>query len=108
MRMLLRDRERHDAGATSVCRTARRLTSTRRKSSGRGTQRRSTIRALQQNPGGEDMTEDSGNCMHHSEFTPDEPDELLAAEWSTYIPEVERLISEGHEGKHVLIKDEQT
>src|SRR5205823_4698049 len=42
--------------------------------------------------------------VHYTELLPAEPDSPLAAEWETYRREVGRLLAEGHEGRHILIK----
>jgi hypothetical protein len=45
--------------------------------------------------------------LHYTELTPAEPDEPLATECNVYVREVGRLLAEGHEGKHILIKGEE-
>jgi hypothetical protein len=45
--------------------------------------------------------------IHYTELPPAAPGTVLATEWETYRREVGRLIAEGHEGKHVLIHDDQ-
>src|SRR5579859_5404320 len=47
------------------------------------------------------------NTIHYSELTPSEPDEPLATEWNVYLREVSRLLAEGYEGQHILIKGEE-
>lgn len=42
--------------------------------------------------------------IHYTELPPSEPGSALAEEWETYRREVGRLLAEGHEGRHVLIK----
>jgi hypothetical protein len=44
--------------------------------------------------------------IHYTELPPAAPGSQLAAEWETYRREVARLIAEGHEGKWVLIKQD--
>jgi hypothetical protein len=45
----------------------------------------------------------SANTIHYSALPPALPNSPLAEEWETYRREVGRLLSEGLEGKHVLI-----
>jgi hypothetical protein len=45
--------------------------------------------------------------IHHSELGPAQRGSPLTQAWDTYRREVARLLAEGHEGKHVLIKDEE-
>ena len=45
--------------------------------------------------------------IHYSELPPSKPGEALAEEWETYRREVGRLLAEGHEGRHILIKGDQ-
>ena len=45
--------------------------------------------------------------IHYSELPAAAPDSPLVLEWNTYRREVGRLLAEGHEGCHVLIKGEQ-
>jgi hypothetical protein len=42
--------------------------------------------------------------IHYTQLPPAPPDNVLAAENATYRREVGRLLAEGYEGKHVLIK----
>jgi hypothetical protein len=42
-----------------------------------------------------------------TELPPANPDEALAAEWETYRRELGRLLSEGQEGKYVVIKGDE-
>jgi hypothetical protein len=42
--------------------------------------------------------------VHHTELREAEPGEPLAEEWNTYRQEVGRLLAEGLEGRHLLIK----
>src|SRR5260221_5189428 len=42
--------------------------------------------------------------IHYSKLTAMIPGTPLAEEWETYRHEVHRLLSEGNEGRHVLIK----
>src|SRR5262249_54811440 len=43
--------------------------------------------------------------IHHSQLQLASPDESLFQEWNTYCREVNKLLSEGLEGKFVLIKE---
>jgi hypothetical protein len=45
--------------------------------------------------------------VHYTELLPARPESPLAVEWELYRREVCRLLAEGNEGKHVLIKGEQ-
>jgi hypothetical protein len=45
--------------------------------------------------------------VHHTELPEARPGEPLASEWNTYRREVRRLLAEGQEGRHVLIKGEE-
>jgi hypothetical protein len=45
--------------------------------------------------------------IHYSQLGPSPAGSPLAPSWETYRREVARLLAEGHEGKHVLIKDDQ-
>jgi hypothetical protein len=49
----------------------------------------------------------TGPKIHFSELPPAQPGSQLAREWETYRGEVGRLITDGHEGKWVLIHNEQ-
>jgi hypothetical protein len=42
--------------------------------------------------------------VHYTELLDAKPGEPLAEEWNTYCREVGRLLTEGQEGRHVLIK----
>lgn len=42
--------------------------------------------------------------LHYTELPPARPGDTLAEEWETYRREVGRLLAEGNEGRHVLIK----
>ncbi len=53
------------------------------------------------------MTADGPRTIHHTELRPAEPDSPLFVEWEAYRREVARLLAEGHEGRHVLIKGEE-
>ena len=44
--------------------------------------------------------------IHYTELPEASPDSPLHKAWNTYRREVGRLLAEGHEGKHVLIKDD--
>jgi hypothetical protein len=45
--------------------------------------------------------------IHYTELAEAPPDSPIATEWNFYRREVGRLLTEGHEGKWVLIKGEQ-
>jgi len=45
--------------------------------------------------------------IQHTELQEAKPSEALAAEWNTYCRAVGRLLSEGQEGRHVLIKGQE-
>jgi hypothetical protein len=45
--------------------------------------------------------------IHYTELSPLKPGDTLAEEWETYRREVGRLLSEGNEGRYVLIKGGQ-
>jgi hypothetical protein len=45
--------------------------------------------------------------IHYTELPPPGPDSQLPVEWNTYRREVGRLLAEGHEGRYVLIKNEE-
>src|SRR5262245_46538152 len=49
----------------------------------------------------------SGRTIHFTKLQPDLTDSPIAAEWNFYCGQVGRLLSEGHEGKWVLIHDQQ-
>ena len=49
----------------------------------------------------------ASRTVHYSELGPAQPGSPLTTAWDTYRREVGRLLAEGHEGKHVLIKDNQ-
>jgi hypothetical protein len=42
--------------------------------------------------------------IHYTELPEAKPGDVLAEEWNTYRREVGRLLAEGHEGCHILIK----
>ena len=42
--------------------------------------------------------------VHHSELPEAKPGEALWEEWNSYRREIARLLADGQEGKHVLIK----
>ncbi len=50
------------------------------------------------------MSKPFADKVHYSELSPGLPGSPLEEEWETYRRQVERLIQEGNEGKHVLIK----
>jgi hypothetical protein len=45
--------------------------------------------------------------IHYTELPPSFPGSPRAGEWDVYRREVGRLLAEGHQGKHVLIKGEE-
>jgi hypothetical protein len=45
--------------------------------------------------------------IHYTELLPAQPGNALAVEWELYRREVGRLLAEGHEGKHIVIKGDQ-
>ena len=45
--------------------------------------------------------------IHYTELPESKPGEPLAEEWNTYCREVGRLLAEGNEGRHILIKGDQ-
>jgi hypothetical protein len=45
--------------------------------------------------------------IHYTELPPSRPGSPLATEWDVYRREAGRLIEEGNEGRHVLIKNEE-
>jgi len=45
--------------------------------------------------------------IHYTELQPAQPGDVLYLEWETYRREVGRLLAEGKEGQHVLIKGDQ-
>jgi hypothetical protein len=49
----------------------------------------------------------TGPTIHYTELGPSNPESPLALEWDTFRQELGRLIQDGHEGKHVLIKGNQ-
>jgi hypothetical protein len=51
------------------------------------------------------MATDEPTTVHYTELAPAQPGTLLAVEWETSRREVGRLLTEGHEGKHGLLKD---
>src|SRR5438552_1808552 len=44
--------------------------------------------------------------IHFTQLPDDPPDSPLHREWNTYRREIARLLAEGNEGRHILIKDE--
>src|SRR5262245_10671821 len=50
------------------------------------------------------MNEQSPPDIHYTELQPAHPESPLAIEWETYRSQVARLLAEGQEGRHVLIK----
>jgi hypothetical protein len=53
------------------------------------------------------MSETGYPTIHYTELPDPSPSDVLATEWNTYRREVARLLAEGNEGRHVLIKDDQ-
>jgi hypothetical protein len=45
--------------------------------------------------------------IHYSELRPASPGSKVAKEWNLYLRELGRLLDEGHEGKYILIKNEE-
>jgi hypothetical protein len=45
--------------------------------------------------------------IHYTQLRPAPTGDALEAEWNTYVAEVGRLLADGQEGKHVLIKGER-
>jgi hypothetical protein len=56
--------------------------------------------------GGEAMSEPGYPTIHYTELPPPRPGSGLAVEWEAYRREVGRLLAEGYEGRHVLMKGE--
>jgi len=50
------------------------------------------------------MTKPDRPCLHYTELTELAPDDPQYREYHTYLREQPRLLAEGHEGKHALIK----
>lgn len=50
------------------------------------------------------MNQPCRNTISYRDLPPAQPDSSLAVEWDFYRQEVGRLLAEGHEGRHVLIK----
>jgi len=57
--------------------------------------------------GGVFMNHQGVPTIHYTEQPPPGPNDPLAVEWHTYMREVPRLLAEGQEGRHVLIKGEE-
>jgi len=53
------------------------------------------------------MKEIRPNTISYRDLPPSTPDSPLRVEWEFYRKEVGRLLAEGHEGRHVLIKGEE-
>jgi len=53
------------------------------------------------------MPEIAYPTVHYTELLPAHPNSPLAVEWELYRREVGRLLAEGYEGKHVVIKGDQ-
>ncbi len=53
------------------------------------------------------MNDTGGVTIHYTELSAATPGSVLELEWTTYLREVARLLAEGNEGRHVLIKDDQ-
>jgi hypothetical protein len=47
------------------------------------------------------------STIHYTELPEAQPGSVLSQEWNTYRREVGRLLAEGHEGAHVLIRGEE-
>jgi hypothetical protein len=45
--------------------------------------------------------------IHYTELPPSRPGSALTVEWELYRREVGRLLADGHEGRHILIKGEE-
>jgi hypothetical protein len=45
--------------------------------------------------------------IHYTELAEAKPGDVLAEEWNTYRREVGRLLAEGQDGRHVLIKGQE-
>jgi hypothetical protein len=45
--------------------------------------------------------------LHNTELLPSQPGSVLGVEWELYRREVGRLLAEGNEGKHIVIKGDQ-
>src|SRR5438270_39537 len=58
-------------------------------------------------PGGAVMNHPGPPTIHYTELPPPGPNDPLELEWNTYRREVARLLAEGQEGRHVLIKGEE-
>jgi hypothetical protein len=57
--------------------------------------------------GGAFMNHPEPPSIHYTELPPPGPNNPLEVEWNTYRREVARLLAEGQEGRHVLIKGEE-
>ena len=53
------------------------------------------------------MNQPASNTISYRDLPPAQPGSQLAVEWDFYRREVGRLLEEGHEGRHVLIKGEE-
>jgi hypothetical protein len=53
------------------------------------------------------MPEIAYPTVHYTELLPAQPGSPLAVEWEFYRREVGRLLAEGNEGKHIVIKGEE-
>jgi hypothetical protein len=53
------------------------------------------------------MNQPTYPTIHFTELQPAQSGSQLAQEWEVYRREVGRLLSEGNEGKYVLIKEDQ-
>ena len=49
----------------------------------------------------------SGAKIHYTKLTPSTTPGGLSMEWNTFVRELGRLLAEGNEGRHVLIKGDQ-
>lgn len=53
------------------------------------------------------MNATNGRMFHYTQLLPVPSDSPIAVECQTYRNEIVRLLAEGHEGKHVLIKGDK-
>ena len=52
------------------------------------------------------MTDQGSPSVHYSELPPAKPGDEFYPAWNTYLRAVSRLLTEGHQGRVVLIKDD--
>lgn len=55
----------------------------------------------------QDGPADWASGIHYTELQPLEPGQPLSEEWNAYCREISRLLAEGQEGRHVLIKGDE-